>query len=67
MSQIEEVKTTYAIFGQGSEETDFLISIEKKTIEDHGTLIVLRQGDSEIMFPATFAKVIKDWAKGEKA
>jgi hypothetical protein len=65
MSQIEETKTTYAIFGRGSEETDLLISIEKNTIDDHGTLIVLKQGDNKIMFPAAFAKVIKDWAKGE--
>ena len=65
MVQVDEVKTTYAIFGQGSQKTDLLISIEKTCTDDYGTLIFLKQGDNEVMFPAEFEKIIKTWAKAE--
>ena len=67
MDKFLVVKTEYEFVGGEEGEDNFSISI----CEDYdlvlGRTIVLKQDGKDVRFPAAFADVIKEWAKGEKA
>ena len=66
MAECRAVKVEYMYLAEEEEESLF-ISIHKAYDKVHGSMIVLEQDKGVVWFPAAFADVIKEWAKGEKA
>jgi hypothetical protein len=67
MDKFLVVKTEYEFVGGEEEDDNFSISICKDYDLMLGEMIVLKQDGRDVRFPAEFADVIKEWAKGEKA
>ena len=67
MAECRAVKVEYMYLAEEEEEESLFISIHKAYDKVHGSMIVLEQDKGVVWFPAAFADVIKEWAKGEKA